>query len=188
MIRKKKSSSAIKTPRIYTIGEFKYKSKALADFHRELSENHFVKNFELPTIGNEKDFVNKKYHAYKPIINGIQFDSIMESQFYLYLLKLKKDHEIKSFERQKTFELQPSFKTKKGKTVRSITYVADFVVIDKNGITSAVDVKGVETDTFKIKKKLFQYRYPDICFLCLRWVPSEGQWLELQDIPKRKKK
>lgn len=188
MAKKKKNSGTAKTPRIYTVGECKYRSKALADFHRELSENQFVKDFELPTIGNEKDFVNRKYHAYKPIINGIQFDSIMESQFYLYLLKLQKEREIKSFERQKTFELQPSFKTKEGKTVRAITYVADFVVTDKSGTTSAVDVKGVETDTFKIKKKLFQYKYPDIRFLCLRWVPSEGQWLELQDIPKRKKR
>lgn len=187
MARKKKNSGTAKTPRIYTVGEYKYRSKALADFHYELSENQLVKNFKLPTIDNEKDFINRKYHAYKPIINGIQFDSIMESQFYLYLLKLKKEHEIKSFERQKTFELQPSFKTKDGQNVRAITYIADFVVVDKDGVISAVDIKGVETDTFKIKKKLFQYKYPDIRFLCLRWVPSEGQWLELKDIRKKKK-
>lgn len=50
--------------------------------------------------------------------------------------------------------------------VREITYVADFVVIDKyDGIqrTHVQDVKSspfFQTDIFKLKKRLFDYKYP----------------------------
>jgi len=34
--------------------------------------------------------------------------------------------------------------------------------VNKDGTTEVVDVKGVETQVFKIKKKMFEYMYPDL--------------------------
>jgi len=40
--------------------------------------------------------------------------------------------------------------------------VADFVIVNNDGTTDVVDVKGFETQVFKIKKKLFEYKYPEL--------------------------
>lgn len=75
------------------------------------------------------------------------------------LLKAKK---IKELELQPKFELQPHYK-RNGKTVRAITYIADFMYLDtKSGKWIIEDVKGVRTEVFNIKKKMLEYRYPDI--------------------------
>ena len=88
---------------------------------------------------------------------------------------------------QVTYELQPRFKDKiSGKTIRPITYIADFVITDSNGQVIVVDVKGKETDVFKLKKKMFQYRYPDIRFMCMRWVNKANDWFELDELKKGK--
>ena len=64
---------------------------------------------------------------------------------------------------QPQFELQPCFK-RDGKTYRKITYFADFQYkID--GKTYVEDVKGVKTEVYKLKKKLFLFKYPDINFI-----------------------
>ena len=57
-----------------------------------------------------------------------------------------------------SFELQPRFK-KEGKTYRPITYIADFVVYYEDK-TYVIDTKGAETTEFKLKKKLFEYKFP----------------------------
>lgn len=73
---------------------------------------------------------------------------------------IKKSRGYKKFGLQQRYELQPTFK-KNGTTHRSITYVADFVVVNNDWTTDVIDVKGVETQVFKIKQKLFEYKYPD---------------------------
>ena len=55
--------------------------------------------------------------------------------------------------------LYESFKKGK-KTHRAITYIADFQY-QENGKTIVEDFKGIETEAFKIKRKLFEKRYPD---------------------------
>jgi hypothetical protein len=50
-----------------------------------------------------------------------------------------------------------------------------------------VDVKGVETPEFRIKKKLFQYKYPDMQLMCLQWSAKQEEWLDLDEIKKLKK-
>lgn len=59
------------------------------------------------------------------------------------------------------FELQPSFKHN-GKTIRAITYVADFTYYDKAGKYHIVDTKGVKTDVYLLKKKMMQFKGYDI--------------------------
>ncbi len=59
-------------------------------------------------------------------------------------------------------ELQPTFR-KNNKTYRSIKYVADFVYYDvEREETIVEDTKGFKTEVYKIKKKLFEYKYPDL--------------------------
>lgn len=110
-----------------------------------------------------------KYRNIKTTIDGIKFDSKVESQFYLFLKKREADGEIKNLELQKTFKLQEAFKYKdyfgRQRTARAITYRADFYYIENNK-EFVVDVKGgIITAEFKIKEKLFRKAYKDIIFL-----------------------
>lgn len=102
-----------------------------------------------------------KYNNQKTIIDGITFDSKMEAKYYNTLKLLQEAGEIRDFGLQPKYELQPAFE-KGGKKYRPITYIADFVIVNNDGTTEVVDVKGVETQVFKIKKKMFEYQYPDL--------------------------
>lgn len=103
-----------------------------------------------------------KYHSKKVIVNGIEFDSKKEAKRYSELKLLEKAGEIVDLELQKVFELQPSFK-KNGKTYRKITYKADFCYFDKRLNKYIVeDVKGFKTEVYKLKKKIFEYKYQEL--------------------------
>ena len=104
---------------------------------------------------------NHKYNAKPTEIDGIRFDSKREAQRYQELKMLTAAGEIHSLQLQPRFELQPSFK-RNGKTVRAIHYVADFQYVTQNGRHVVEDTKGMATAVFKLKKKLFLYRYPDL--------------------------
>jgi len=100
-----------------------------------------------------------KYKNQKIMIDGIKFDSKREAEYFLYLKQLQKDGLISDLELQPKFELQPHFKFN-GKMVRAINYIADFRYYDvKKGEYVVVDVKGMKTDVYKLKKKLFEYKY-----------------------------
>lgn len=117
-----------------------------------------------------EEFLNKKspkpkkkskYRNVKTTVDGITFDSKKEAEYYCKLKLLKQAGEIKDFGLQQRYELLPTFR-KNGTTYRSITYVADFVIVNLDGTTEVVDIKGVETQVFKIKQKLFEHKYPDL--------------------------
>lgn len=94
-----------------------------------------------------------KYGAIKTVIDGIKFDSKAEAIYY----QLHK-HD-KGMKMQETFVLQDKFKLN-GKSYIAIKYKPDFTFYDEQGnLTKIVDVKGVMTDIFKIKAKLFANRY-----------------------------
>ena len=99
-----------------------------------------------------------KFNAKKTQIDGIKFDSKAEAQYYLQLKWLKQARQIKDFKVQPRFLLQEE-KKKNGKTIRKIEYVADFEVHNLDGSTEIIDIKGVETEGFKIKRKLYERRY-----------------------------
>ena len=94
-----------------------------------------------------------KYRNQKVKYKGITFDSKAEFEFYLYL----QSEGHKDIVLQPKFELQPKFRDNTGTLNRAITYTADFQI---NNIV--YDVKGMETDVFKIKKKLFKYKFPEL--------------------------
>ena len=101
-----------------------------------------------------------KYRNKKIIVDDYIFDSIQESKRYKELKLLLRAGQIQNLELQPRFLLQESFK-KNGKTYRKIEYVADFKYIE-NGKTIVEDVKGLQTDVFKIKHKLFEKKYPEL--------------------------
>jgi hypothetical protein len=101
-----------------------------------------------------------KYRNTKVKIDMYVFDSIAESRRYKELALLERTGEIKNLELQPRFLLQESFK-KNGKTYRKIEYIADFKYEEK-GQVIVEDVKGMETKEFKIKRKLFEYKYSDL--------------------------
>ena len=103
-----------------------------------------------------------KYHSKKTTIYGITFDSKKEANRYCELRLLEMAGKIKDLQLQQQFVLQPSFK-KKGKTIRAITYVADFVYFDLERMKNVVeDVKGFKTKEYMLKKKIFEYKFPDL--------------------------
>lgn len=103
-----------------------------------------------------------KYKAKKTSIDGIKFDSQKEANRYLELLAFQKAGFIQDLHRQVRFELQPSYK-KNGKIIRAITYIADFVYYDIfKGEKIVEDTKGYRTEIYKLKKKIFEYKYPEL--------------------------
>ena len=101
-----------------------------------------------------------KYRNKKIIVDDYIFDSIQESKRYKELKLLLRAGEISNLELQPHFLLQDRFK-KNGKTYRKIEYIADFKYIE-NGKTIVEDVKGIQTEVFKIKHKLFENKYPEL--------------------------
>lgn len=96
---------------------------------------------------------------------GIVFDSKWEAETYKLLSTLlPKDVKI---HRQINFLLQEKFKAPNGKAVREINYLADFVIsreeqLQDNVIPEdafVIDSKGHLTDIFKLKNKMFMYKY-----------------------------
>lgn len=101
-----------------------------------------------------------KYNNTKVQVDGYIFDSVLESKRYKQLALLERAKQIKNLRLQVPFLLQESFR-KNGKVYKKIEYIADFVY-EENGQTVVEDTKGIKTDVFKIKQKLFEYRYPEL--------------------------
>ena len=106
-----------------------------------------------------------KYNAKKTIINGITFASKKEAERYKILKKMESNGEISELELQPRFLLQEKFKYR-GKTIREINYIADFKYL-KNDKVIVEDTKGFVTDVFKIKIKIFKFKYPNIEIIIL---------------------
>ena len=101
-----------------------------------------------------------KYNNKKIQVDMYVFDSILEARRYKQLKILEKAKQIKNLQLQVPFLLQESFR-KHNKTYRKIEYIADFVY-EENEKTIIEDTKGIKTDVFKIKQKLFEYKYPKL--------------------------
>lgn len=98
-----------------------------------------------------------KYHSKRTRVDGILFDSKKEADYYNDLKVQLKAGVIRGFCRQPEFILTTGF----GKR-RPVTYKADFIVFNLDGTVEIVDVKGMETDVFRIKKRLFENKFPGL--------------------------
>lgn len=98
-----------------------------------------------------------KYHARKTTVDGIAFDSKREADRYLVLKGMEEDGAIENLRRQVRYELVPAFDVD-GRHYRPVYYVADFVYVE-DGKEVVEDVKGMRTDVYRLKSKLFARRY-----------------------------
>ena len=97
------------------------------------------------------NFKRSKYNAKRTEYNGAVYDSIREAAYARTLDILKRNGEVVQWIPQVPFRLP-------GKT----RYVADFLVFYADGRAEFVDVKGVQTPTFKTKKKQVEEIYDPI--------------------------
>ena len=88
--------------------------------------------------------------------------------------------QIVSYELQKSYELQPKF-TYQGKTIRPITYVADFVLELPDGHKYVIDTKGMPDSTAKLKAKLFHYKFPNIDYYWVSYSKIDGGWVTYEN-------
>ena len=173
---------------VYEIDGLQFATKPLFEFYQELKEfkkQKLIKSFTLPTIQEQK--AKSKYGAKKCEIDGNVFDSIMESRFYVYLRQEQEKGNVKKIELQPKFVLQEGFR-KNGKAIRAINYISDFLVTYKDDRVVVYDVKGRETDDFKIKKKLFDYKYRDLTLICVQYLARTKQWVDIHAKKKSKTK
>lgn len=89
--------------------------------------------------------------------------------------------QIVSYELQKSYELQPKF-TYQGKTIRPITYVADFVLELPDGHKYVIDTKGMPDSTAKLKAKLFHYKFPNIDYYWVSYSKIDGGWVTYEKL------
>lgn len=120
-----------------------------------------------------------KFNNKKTVVDGITFDSAIESRYFTYLKQQKKKGLVKDFECQPEFILLDKFKHN-NKTIQPIKYKGDFRVIWSTGEEWIVDIKGnILTQEFRLKKKLFHHRYP---MLDLKLITEDKMknWVELE--------
>lgn len=115
----------------------------------------------LAAKGGKPGVMASKYKNIPTEVDGKRFDSRREADCYLGLKADLDAGKLVSLERQVRYVLQEPF-TKDGKRHRALEYVADFVVKCADGRIRVIDAKGMLTDVFRIKQKLFEKRYPDL--------------------------
>lgn len=107
-----------------------------------------------------------KYNARKTTVCGHTFDSKREAEIYLDLLSRKQHGEIVRIGFQPSYTLLEAFTDNTGKRQRPITYTADFFVAYADGHAEVIEVKGMHTRDYLLRKKLFLHmmRETDIVF------------------------
>jgi len=132
------------------------------------------------------------YHSYGKIrhskveIDGYKFDSQKEADYYLVLKDRLRSKEIRDLSIHPKYILQEKFR-KNNKLYRPITYSADFAFYDtKEQRYRVIDVKGFKTDVFKLKQKMFEYKFPEHNLELMRELKSG--WTSVPPKKKKKKK
>lgn len=146
-----------------------------------------------------------KIRRTKVEIDGIVFDSKMESNYYLKLKDDLANNRIKGFSLQPEFILQEKFiivegrvvygsdkdfnklkRKYKAETVRQIKYTGDFLIEELDGSFKVVETKGLSTPEFEIRKKLFQCRYPMYSLEILIYDDKSKTWIDYYKHKKEK--
>ncbi|MGR5984946.1 DUF1064 domain-containing protein [Bacillus cytotoxicus] len=123
----------------------------------------------------------KKIRSKKVVIDGIQFDSKSEAEYYEYL-KTRKD--VTRIECHPSYTLVPSFEikstiTKRGKAKRTaMRFTPDFKVTYIDGREEVVDVKGDKraiNESFPLRKKLWEYQHKRELVVVI-WDKKAKEW------------
>lgn len=107
-----------------------------------------------------------KYNARKTTVCGYTFDSRREAEIYLDLLSRKQAGEVLRIGLQPQYTLLEGFTDNQGNRQKAITYTADFFVTFADGHSEVIEVKGMRTRDYLLRKKLFLHmmRDTDIIF------------------------
>ncbi len=138
---------------------------------------------------------NKKIrNARESVFNDIRFKSKLEESFYKTLVAagLEPGYEQTKFVLAMGFKpTVPFFNRSKSKVfrmdmakVRDITYTPDFIIL-YNGTMFIIEAKGIENDTFALKKKLFRRLLESMEMPCVYFeVHTKRELLEVINIIK----
>ena len=111
--------------------------------------------------------MNNKYGAKRTEYKGVIYDSKWEANRAHELDILERAGRITDLQRQVRFILQEGYINNRGEKIRPISYIADFVYTIKCGAKVVEDTKSpaTKTEIYRIKKKLFEYKYPEYLFV-----------------------
>ena len=113
-----------------------------------------------------------KYGNRKTEYNGVLYHSALEAAAAAHLDNLIRQGYVKFWRGQVRYDLYGG-----------VTYIADFHVVYQTGRSRNIDLKGFETDVFKIKRKLFEERYGPLDVV-KRWqeIPLEGRVEAIREV------
>lgn len=122
-----------------------------------------------------------KYNAKKVEYKGITFDSKVECDYYKYLEQRLIIDGYDFIEIQPRYELVPKF----GKQ-RKAEYIADFALWNNGKLIEVIDVKGMATETAKLKAKIFRYKYQDVklTWICKAPRYTGEEWITYEELNK----
>lgn len=128
------------------------------------------------------NFKRNKYGNKKIVSHGIKFDSKRELYMYDSLM-----YAGISFDFQVKYIIMRGFRNNKGKKIRDIYMVVDFVV-NSNGVKYIIDVKGMFLDVAKIKYKMLEKELHDLEFKYEMLFPSNKLQVDdiVQELKRRK--
>ena len=101
--------------------------------------------------------MRSKYGAIRTTYRGVTYASKAEAKYAEgldLLMKARGKYGVKAWSGQPRFPMVVN-----GHKI--CTYIADFLVTYGDGRQEVVDVKGMETSVFRLKKKLYAALYPD---------------------------
>lgn len=131
---------------------------------------------------------NKKVvNARENFYDGIKFKSRLETSCYkiMKLSGLEPSYETMKFTLMDGFKPTVPFYNRVGKgslkpdmkVVRPTTYTPDFTLV-YNGKLCIIEAKGVETDSYKLKKKLFRRHLEDMHDVVYFEVRSKSEMID----------
>lgn len=124
---------------------------------------------------------SRKFRSNKCVYEGINFDSNLERDWWIELKKIEDKGEIFNLRTQVKHVIQESFRDSEDKKVLPITYTADHMWEDREGITHCCDSKASEftlSNEFKLKWKMMKYKFRDFKYhLVIRYG---GIWYDLE--------
>ena len=96
--------------------------------------------------------IRHKFNAVPTTSDGIRFSSRKEEQYYQNLKLLKLGGVVLFWLRQVPFHLTEG--------IKPVRYICDFEVFYADGHVEFTEVKGFETQTWKLKRRLMAEKFP----------------------------
>ena len=107
-----------------------------------------------------------KFGNVPTVLFNVKFDSAAEAWYYPILLERLEAGEIKDLHLQPRYELLPAFE-RDGKRIAATFYQADFDFLEGDA-RIVLEVKGHETAVWRLKKKMFLHKYPNLVLRVVR--------------------